>query len=634
MFFILMILLAGNLNALVDAVFQPEIPYFAEAHLVDGFLDVAFTGGVFLLLFYYVTRLKMAAATTRESEERFRTLAAQSPNMVFIKQGGRVVYANERFAEVMGYSRDDLLSPDFDFLTLIGPESQGLVRDTFRQHLNGGDIITSECSLLTRARGKVEVIITLKLIDFHGDPGILGTMTDITARKRAEAELQIKDAAMAESINGIVLVNPQGEITYVNCAMLTLWGYDKKSGMVGRSALDLWANREEATRVTTVLHDTGGWVGELVAQREDGSRFDVELATSLVHDHDGTFLGTMGSFIDITTRKKAEEGLRQFSGRLEALVAERTAELDLEIAAHKGAETEIRKLNEEQRQYISELEEARILAEAGVLARSEFLANMSHELTTPLNAIIGFSQVMLDDIGRTLSAQQREYLQTILESGKRLNETYSEILQLSGLNSGELKLLPATFRVNDLLETALLACNEKAVCQGVTLALELDLPPGLEIEADRRKLQQVLANLLDNGVKFTGSGGSVRVAARLTMAKGEEEAQNDQRRTQTGQSALGPAGCHPTCLVISVADTGIGMTEEEQARLFKPFQQLEPVYTKKYKGLGAGLLVAKKMIELHDGRLWVKSGPGTGSTFTFEVPMSQTVIQPEQEARK
>lgn len=297
-------------------------------------------------------------------------------------------------------------------------------------------------------------------------------------------------------------------------------------------------------------------------------------------------------------KQQSEETIREYQEHLEELVTERTAELEKEVAAHQRAEEKIAKLNEDLQQQIVQLETARILAEAGVKARGEFLANTTHELVTPLNSIIGFSQVLLDGLGGALNDKQRQYLQAILQGGERLNEAYSEILQVAGLESGEMQLQVHRFLLKDLLQSSFLALHEKAVVQGVTLVLEIGPPPETEIEADLGKLKQVMFNLLDNAVKFTPSGGSVCVSARLT----EDE--------KVGAS-----------IAISVADTGIGIKEEDMARLFKPFQQLEAVYTKKYKGTGLGLLLAKKLVELHGGRIWVESEFGKGSTFTFAIPV-------------
>lgn len=302
----------------------------------------------------------------------------------------------------------------------------------------------------------------------------------------------------------------------------------------------------------------------------------------LIKDIDRNYLKMMPITIENTIRRyQAEKTTKNFYAELETRVRERTEEL---AAAN------------------TYLQEALIMAEAGVKARNEFLANTTHELVTPLNAIIGFSQVMLDGLGGTLNDKQREYMQAILQSGERLNEAYNAILQVASLESGRMQLRVDRFPLKDFLQSSLLPFKEKAIAQGITLSLEIGpLEIEIEIEADRGKLQQVMYNLLDNAVKFTPAGGAVSISACLPKDEG-------------GGASIG----------ISVADTGIGIKAEDMERLFNPFQQLESVYTKKYKGTGLGLVLAKKLIELHHGRIWVESAFGKGSTVTFVIPVRQT----------
>ena len=303
----------------------------------------------------------------------------------------------------------------------------------------------------------------------------------------------------------------------------------------------------------------------------------------LVKTHDCSYLKMLPITVENAIRRyEAEERIRGFYAELETRVRERTQEL-VETNWH--------------------LQEALVLAEAGVKARDEFLSNVTHELVTPLNSIVGFSQLLLDNICGTLNDKQRDYLQKIMQSGESLNETYREILQVARLQSSGMPLQVDLFLLKVTLEESLLAFGEKAAAQGVTISLESLMPPETMIEADRGKLRQVMFNLLDNAVKFTNAGGAVSVSARLVNNEGEGAP-----------------------VIISVTDTGIGIKNEDMAWLFKPFQQLEPVYTKRYKGIGLGLLLAKKLVELHGGRIWAESTFGEGSRFSFVIPVRQTNV--------
>jgi signal transduction histidine kinase len=176
------------------------------------------------------------------------------------------------------------------------------------------------------------------------------------------------------------------------------------------------------------------------------------------------------------------------------------------------------------------------------------------------------------------------------------------------------ELQVSRFQLKDLLQSSLFLFKNKALAQGITLSMSIEPPPETVIEADRLKIQQVNFTILDNAIKFTLAGGSVEISARLIRDEG-----GDEPCVQ-----ICNAGERSMSIVISVTDTGIGIREEDIPRLFQSFQQLEPVYTKKYRGTGIGLLLAKKLVELHGGRIWVESEFGKGSTFSFAIPMRQT----------
>jgi signal transduction histidine kinase/DNA-binding response OmpR family regulator len=231
--------------------------------------------------------------------------------------------------------------------------------------------------------------------------------------------------------------------------------------------------------------------------------------------------------------------------------------------------------------------------------KSEFLASMSHELRTPLNAIIGFSEVLLDRLFGDLNAKQEEYLQDVLESGRHLLSLINDILDLSKVEAGHMELEVGRFALPEILENGLTMIRERAGRHGIALSLEVD--PAIDvIEADERKVKQVVFNLLSNAVKFTPDGGQVGI--------------------RVGRNDAG--------VWITVWDTGIGITPENQERIFEEFQQVEGVYTEKREGTGLGLALAKKFVELHGGQLWVESEAGQGSRFTFTLPVG-TVPQPE-----
>ena len=223
--------------------------------------------------------------------------------------------------------------------------------------------------------------------------------------------------------------------------------------------------------------------------------------------------------------------------------------------------------------------------------KSEFLANMSHELRTPLNAIIGFSEVLIDQMFGELNEKQADYLKDIHESGRHLLSLINDILDLSKIEAGRMELELSTFDLRSAISNAMTLVRERAQRHGVQLAAEVDARVG-EWRADERKVKQILLNLLSNAVKFTPEGGRVDISAKLDTDKVE----------------------------IAVKDTGVGISPEDQAKLFEEFRQVGSDATRKAEGTGLGLALTKKFVELHGGAIRVDSAPGSGSTFSFSLP--------------
>ena len=239
----------------------------------------------------------------------------------------------------------------------------------------------------------------------------------------------------------------------------------------------------------------------------------------------------------------------------------------------------------------NELESANRELEAASRHKSEFLANMSHELRTPLNAVIGFSEVLLQRMFGELNPKQDEYLQDIYASGQHLLSLINDILDLSKIEAGRMELELADFDLPTAIENALILVRERAGRRGIALHQAVDLRLG-PIRGDERKIKQVLLNILSNALKFTPEGG--RIDVRAGLADGMAE--------------------------ISVADTGVGIAPEDQEAVFEEFRQVGTA-AKKVEGTGLGLALSRKFIELHDGRIWVQSQVGVGSTFTFTIPV-------------
>jgi signal transduction histidine kinase len=225
--------------------------------------------------------------------------------------------------------------------------------------------------------------------------------------------------------------------------------------------------------------------------------------------------------------------------------------------------------------------------------KSEFLANVSHELRTPLNAVIGFTEVLLERYFGEINAKQEEYLRDVLSSGQHLLSLINDILDLSKVEAGRMELEVSTFDLGPVLEASLVMVRERASRAGVALSLVGAADVGV-IEADERKVKQVLFNLLTNAVKFTPEGGRVEVGARRVDGRVE----------------------------VAVADTGVGIAPEEQGRVFEEFGQARGA-SGQSEGTGLGLTLCRRFVELHGGWIGLASEVGRGSTFTVSLPARQ-----------
>jgi GAF domain-containing protein len=238
-----------------------------------------------------------------------------------------------------------------------------------------------------------------------------------------------------------------------------------------------------------------------------------------------------------------------------------------------------------------EIEQKSRELEAASRHKSEFLANMSHELRTPLNAVIGFSEVLTERMFGDLNEKQDEYLKDIHASGQHLLSLINDILDLSKIEAGRMELEVTDFDLPMAIDNAMTLIRERAARRSIALHTTVDERLG-QVQADERKIRQVLLNLLSNAIKFTPEGGRIEVGAKPVDGSIE----------------------------VSVTDTGVGIAPEDQEAVFEEFRQVGTA-DKKVEGTGLGLALSRKFIELHGGKIWVKSQVGEGSTFTFTVPV-------------
>jgi PAS domain S-box-containing protein len=390
---------------------------------------------------------------------------------------------------------------------------------------------------------------------------------ELTERMNAEASLRISEERyrfLFERNPGSVLIYAHDtyKILAVNEAFQQHYGYSSEE-ISSMYLPDLYPTEEKAP-ITKLVQNIYGhsYVGEWHHIKKDGSVISI-IATS----HDIEYMGQRARIAvvtDITDRKKAEEEIQKLNQTLEQRVADRTAELEV----------------------------AKERAESADQVKSAFLATMSHELRTPLNSIIGFTGMLLQELPGPLNDEQKKQLSMTQKSGRHLLSLINDILDLSKIEAGQLKLSDDEIIMPEIIQNVIELSRPLAASKKIQLLTSFDseIPP---FTSDKLRVQQVLLNLVNNAIKFTEKG-SVQVHLH----------QGDNR------------------VIIRVIDTGIGIHHEKIKLLFKPFIQVDSGTTRKHDGTGLGLSISKKLMGLLGGSIDVESEPGKGSIFTIELPLS------------
>jgi PAS domain S-box-containing protein len=390
------------------------------------------------------------------------------------------------------------------------------------------------------------------------DPGAEDpSPVDVARKDHALAESQALYRTVVESVGEVIFrIDRDGHWTFLNPAWEAITGWPVEATL-GRPCLDYVHPGDRDWTATAFARLMRGEIEEchyeIRPARQDGGERWVEIRGRVLRDENGRIDGVSGTLTNITERKRVE------------------AELHL----------------------------ARDTAEAANEAISNFLANMSHELRTPLNVVLGFSELIRDEVMGPIDDRYRGYAADIHVAGGHLLALVTDVLDLAQIEAGRLTLDPVPLRVDALIGLALERWAPAA--RGAGIALAVDLPDRLpSVLADRLRLHQMVSILLSNAVKFTRSGGRVTVTAAAD-ADG---------------------------LRLDIADTGIGMPPEDVARLMMAFQQLEPVHARRHPGAGLGLPLARRLAALHGGALEIDSALGRGTVATLRLPPER--VLPEQ----
>ena len=640
--------------------------------------------------FQDITDRKQAELDLQASESRFRRVfESNTVGMLFTDFTGQISDANDRLLQILGYSTEDLASGTINWAALTPAEYIPQDLEMMERLQKTGTVDPFEKEYYRKDGSRVSVIIGVSLFS-PADTRCVCVVLDISQQKTTERQLKatlqelsaFKAAIDASAI--VATTNPRGIITAVNDRFCELSEYDREE-LIGQNHRILNSGYHPPEFFRTLWKTLGQghlWRGEVCNRTKSGKLYWVDTSLMPMLDESDRITQYLAIRFDITERKQAEQNLSlarfvmdhasifiwwldletaKFfyvnEDACQSLGYSRSEILELHLwdldpslspslwltlsdplqrgeilrfqshHRHKDghlipAEVNIQYIQQENTGFVvaftrditdrqameDELRRAKIAAEDAAQAKSEFLANMSHEIRTPLNAIIGLSELTLQ---MDLTPQQRNYIEKVERSGQLLLGIINDILDFSKIEAGKLELETIPFNIGEIVTNLTSILGFKAEEKDLQLHCHIDsqLPPLLI--GDSLRLSQILINLGNNAIKFTESG-EINISAELLV-----ENQNT------------------VILRFSVVDTGIGMTAEQQGKLFQSFSQADSSMTRKYGGTGLGLVICKKLIELMNGQIWCESHLGVGSAFYFTIclckPIPERRLEPSSD---
>ena len=569
----------------------------------DYFRGLMFVG-VSLVAVMLCERIAKIEKTLRQTGNYTRHLMESSPDFqMTLDKDGRIMDVNEAFEQVVGKSRKDVIGTSIYEYFPKEPAEKAFA-EIFEKEM------VRDIEITAKMPGKEDLICNLSGTVFatlEGEPGVYVTGRDITERKKSEETIEHLNLVLRaiRNINQLIATEKDRDrlLDGICHALIKSRGYhsawlsliDESGKLVttaeaglGKDFL-LMVERLKRSELTACGQKALKQSDVVVTKDPSSTCADCPLAKNHAGrgamtvrlEHGRKIYGLL--FVSTSAEFAADE-------EEQALLKEVAG--DVAFALHSmELEEERKKAEEEVKKSAEQLKQANIHLQEMDRLKSIFLASMSHELRTPLNSIIGFTGVILMGIAGEVNEEQRKQLTMVKNSANHLLSLINDILDISKIEAGKVELSLEEFNLDSVVREVVESVSPMASEKGLELVTEV--PESVTLFSDRRRIKQVLMNLVSNAVKFTDRG-SVRIAARVS---GDEN------------------------LELRVIDTGVGIEKEDMYKLFQPFQQVDISLAKKYEGTGLGLYLTKKLVDILGRDISAKSEYGKGSEFTFIMPL-------------
>ena len=527
--------------------------YYKDDQIAGAYDFVAFqiSPGQVAVMFSDITARKQTEQKLLESEEKHRTIFQNIQDVYFeMAPDTTILEISPSVSKISQYKREDLIGKSIDHLVV-----DEKIKNTFlKQLFERGKLNDFDVPLKDRDDRLLYCSVNVKIeTGSDGTPlKAIGSLRDITERKLAREHISKLERAVEQSPSSVVITDLDGKIEYVNPRFTEITGYTKEEAL--GQPTSIMKSGEHAREFYKILWDSirsgKEWRGEFLNRRKDGSTFWEMASISPVRNDLDQITHYIAIKDDITERKNIEQQLVQ----------------------------------------------AKEKAEESDRLKSAFLANMSHEIRTPMNAILGFSEILQHE--GIQPEDRREYIKLIHDKGNDLMNIISDLIDISRIEAGDMKLVKTHIRINDIILELFEQVNKEKALKGkneVQVRYRISEDAEYSILSDKNRLRQVFNNLLGNAMKFTNEG-YIEIGYDLL---------DDHVR-------------------FYVKDSGIGITPENQKVIFERFRQEDNSYTRKHGGTGLGLAISKQIVELLGGEIGVDSKPDQGANFYFTLPLEQT----------